>query len=157
MSPPGCWAPVRWSSFLRLGLAYLRAASRPSQTIAQVLGGAEPGVWVSDCFSGQLKAPAQQRQLCLAHQLRNLQYGIDAERCRFCYQMQQLLRWALRLDKHRDSLSLHIVVAQVKAIEAACNQLLSGPVSTRNRQRLRRLSPLSPQYCRPLKSRGETR
>ncbi len=34
-------------------------------------------VWVSDCLTAQLKAPAQQRQLCLAHQLRNLQAVVD--------------------------------------------------------------------------------
>lgn len=115
---------------------HLMATSRGSQTIEQVLGEAEPQVWVSDCFSAQLKAPTKQRQLCLAHQLRNLQYGIDAERCSFCYRMQQLLRRALRLDKHRDSLSPHLFAGQVKAIEAACNQLLSSPVSNRNGQRL---------------------
>jgi len=115
---------------------HLIAASRGSETIEQVLGKAEPEVWVSDCFSAQLQAPAKQRQLCLAHQLRNLQYGIDAERCGFCYRMQQLLRRALGLNKHRDSLSSHIFAAQVKAIETACDQLLSRPVSTGTGQRL---------------------
>lgn len=117
---------------------HLMATSRGSQTIEQVLGEAEPEVWVSDCFSAQLKAPAQQRQLCLAHQLRNLQYGIDAQRCSFCYQMQQLLRRALRLDKHRDRLAPHLFAAQIKAIEAACDQLLGEPASTSNGQRLRK-------------------
>lgn len=117
---------------------HLMATSRGSQIIQQVLGEAQPEVWISDCFSAQLKAPAQQRQLCLAHQLRNLQYGIDAERCSFCYRMQQLLRRALRLDKHRDSLLPHIFAGQITAIEAACDQLLGEPVSTSNGQRLRK-------------------
>ena len=102
-----------------------------------MLGEAEPEMWISDCFSAQLKAPAKQRQLYLAHQLRNVQYGIDAERCGFCYQMQQLLRRALGLNKHRDKLSPHLFAGQIKAIEAACDQLLSSPVSTHNGQRLR--------------------
>jgi len=98
---------------------HLMATSRGSQTIAQVLGEAEPEVWISDCFCAQLKTPAKQRQLCLAHQLRNLQYGIDAERCGFCYRMQQLLRRALGLSKHCDRPSSHIFAGQIKAIEAA--------------------------------------
>jgi len=117
---------------------HLIVPTRGSQAIEQTLGAAEPQVWVSDCFSAQLKAPAKQRQLCLAHQLRNLQYGIDAERCVFCCRMQQLLRRAMRLNKHRDRLSPHFFAGQVKAIEAACDQLLGGPVSTRNGQRLRK-------------------
>ena len=117
---------------------HLIVPTRGSKTIEQVLGEAEPEVWISDCFSAQLKAPAKQRQLCLAHQLRNLQYGIDAQRCSFCYRMQQLLRRALGLNKHRDSLSPHLFAEQVKAIEAACDQLLGEPVSTHTGQRLRR-------------------
>ncbi len=117
---------------------HLIATSRGSKTIEQVLGEAEPEVWISDCFSAQLKAPAKQRQLCLAHQLRNLQYGIDAERCSFGYRRQQLLGRALRLDKRRDRLSSYIFAGQVKAIEAACDQLWGGPVSTRTGPRLRK-------------------
>jgi len=117
---------------------HLIVPTRGSQAIEETLGKAEPQVWVSDCFSAQLKAPAKQRQLCLAHQLRNLQYGIDAQRCGCCYRMQQLLSQALRLDKHRDSLSPHFFAAQVKAIEAAYGQLLGKPVSTHTGQRLRK-------------------
>ena len=112
--------------------------TRGSQTIEQVLGEAQPQVWVSDCFSAQLKAPAKQRQLCLAHQLRDLQYGIDAERCGFCYRLQQLLRRAMRLGKHRARLAPEIFAAQVKEIQAACDALLARPVTTRNGQRLRK-------------------
>jgi len=36
---------------------HLIATSRGSEVIEQVLGEAEPQVWVSDCFSAQLKAP----------------------------------------------------------------------------------------------------
>ncbi len=116
---------------------HLIVPTRGSQAIKETLGEAEPQVWVSDCCSAQLQAPAKQRQLCLAHQLRNLQYGIDAQRCGFCYRMQQLLRRALGLSKHRDRLSPRIFVEQVKAIEAARDELLGGPVSTRNGQRKR--------------------
>ena len=51
-------------------------------------------------------------------------------------QLHQLLRRALELNKHRDRLLLHIFAGQIKAIEAACDQLLAIPASTRNGQRL---------------------
>jgi transposase len=47
--------------------------SRGSQVVEGVLGDVQPQVWVSDCFSAQMKAPADRRQLCMAHQLRDLQ------------------------------------------------------------------------------------
>ncbi len=39
-----------------------------------------PTVWVSDLAKAQLKQPALYRQVCLAHQTRDLQYAIDADR-----------------------------------------------------------------------------
>jgi len=81
------------------------ATSRGSQMIEQVLGKAKPEVWISDCFSAQLKAPAKQRQLCLAQQLWNLQYSIDAERCNFCAQAFATFAQCCELPKSRDTIS----------------------------------------------------
>ena len=47
--------------------------SRGADVIQAVMGTQCAEVWGSDCWSAQLKAPAQGWQLCLAHQLRNLQ------------------------------------------------------------------------------------
>jgi len=52
---------------------HLIADSRGARVIEQVVGHVRPQVWVSDCFSARMKAPAQRRQLCMAHQLRDLQ------------------------------------------------------------------------------------
>jgi transposase len=46
---------------------------RSVDVIKDVMAGHAVEVWVSDCYSAQMKAPARQRQLCMAHQLRNLQ------------------------------------------------------------------------------------
>lgn len=50
---------------------------RNAAVIAKVLGEAQIGVWVCDCFGAQLKAPAKIFQLCLQHQLRDLQRVLD--------------------------------------------------------------------------------
>jgi len=102
--------------------------TRGSQTIEQVLGDAQPQVWISDCFSVQLKAPPKERQLCLAHQLRDLRYGIEADRCGFCYGMQQLLRRAMRLAKHRPALGPQIFAVQLQEIKAGCERALRNSV-----------------------------
>ena len=52
--------------------------SRGSDVIREVMEDHRPSVWVSDLFSAQKKHPADQWQVCLAHQLRDCQYGIDA-------------------------------------------------------------------------------
>jgi transposase len=99
--------------------------SRGSGVIDEVLGEeARPEVWVSDLWSAQLKNPAGQQQLCLAHQLRELQYLIDAERSVWAYQLRELFRRAMRLAKRREELAEEHYREQVAAIEAACDALL---------------------------------
>jgi transposase len=112
--------------------------ARRARVIEGVLGDVKPQVWVSDCFSAQMKAPAQRRQLCMAHQLRDLEYGIEAERCTFSWRMQQLFRRAMRLDTCRDELSEDLFAAQVRRIEATCDALLDDEASGRNGLRLQK-------------------
>lgn len=69
--------------------------SRGGDVIREVLGDHRPDVWISDLFSAQKTHPAQEWQVCLAHQLRDCQYGIDAGDAVFCPQMKQLLLWAI--------------------------------------------------------------
>jgi len=51
--------------------------NRSVDVIQDVMREAQAEVWVSDCLPAQLNAPTRQRQLCLAHQLRNLQAVIE--------------------------------------------------------------------------------
>lgn len=111
---------------------------RSSKAIEEVMGDASPEVWVSDLFSAQLKNPAQTYQICGSHQVRDLQYPIDADRCRFSYQMQQLFLQAERLAKHRDDLSALHFQQQVLQIEKTCDELLSMEVSSKRGRQLQR-------------------
>jgi len=114
------------------------ASSRGAQVIAAVMGDAWPEVWVSDCFSAQLRARAPARQLCHAHQLRDLQYALEAERSAFAYHMQRLLWRAQRLAKHRRHLSPAVFAGQVAHLESSCDQLLAAPLAGREARRLQR-------------------
>ena len=53
------------------------APTRGAQVIDEFLDGAKPEVWVSDLAKAQVGAPAAAHQICLAHQLRDLQYAIE--------------------------------------------------------------------------------
>lgn len=117
---------------------HLIAPSRAARVIADFMGEARAEVWLSDCFSAQLKAPAEARQLCHAHQLRDLQYAIDAERSAFAYRMQRLLLRAQSLAKQRADLPPEVFADQVAQIERACDALLSTPACERHGRRLQK-------------------
>lgn len=77
------------------------APSRSAAVISEVMGQAVAQAWVCDCFSAQLKAPAKVFQLCLQHQLRDLQRLLDqTPQETWAAAVQNLLREAIHL-KHR--------------------------------------------------------
>ncbi len=51
--------------------------SRGAAVVTEVMGGHRPAIWVSDLYGAQ-QGHAETRQVCLAHQLRNCQFAIDA-------------------------------------------------------------------------------
>ena len=63
------------------------------------------GVRSSDLFSAQKKHPAEDWQICLAHQLRDTQYGIDAGDAIFSPVMKQILLRACVLHRRWDQLA----------------------------------------------------
>ncbi|NJN74878.1 MAG: IS66 family transposase [Limnothrix sp. RL_2_0] len=83
--------------------------SRGADVIEAVMGNHRPQVWVSDLFSAQKTNPAESWQVCLAHQLRDCQYGIDAGDEIFSQRMKTLLlrsfvlrnRWSGLVDSTR--------------------------------------------------------
>lgn len=114
------------------------SASRGSGTIETVMGEAVPLVWVSDLFSAQGKANSTYRQVCLAHQHRDLQYAIDAERSAWAWQVQQLFLRAQRLAHQRAQLSVQRYHHAVAQLEADAEALWDLPLTTPEALRLQR-------------------
>lgn len=79
--------------------------SRGAQVIDEVMQDHQPDIWVSDLFSAQAKHPAKAWQVCLAHQLRDCQYAIDAGDTRFAPRMKRLFLRAFVIHKKRPHLS----------------------------------------------------
>ena len=99
--------------------------NRSVDVIRDVMDGHEVEVWVSDCLPAQLLAPARKRQLCLAHQLRNLQALIDRyPKYAWPLEMQELFRTAIHLHHQREQLSPPAFQTQVRKLERRCDQLL---------------------------------
>jgi transposase len=114
------------------------ADSRGSSVLAKVMGDAVPLVWVSDLWSAQCKASKQHHQICHAHQLRDLQFAIDAERSAWAYHFQRLLLRSQRLSKRREQLPVTLYQRAVARLEADCDTLLAQPVATPEAHRLLR-------------------
>ena len=111
---------------------------RNGAVVQEFLGDAEPLAWVSDLWKPQLGAPAQRHQICLAHQLRELQYVVDKEQSAWAQACQELLRGAIHRAHQRDRGALRGVAytAAVAAIERRCDALLATPVEGAEASRL---------------------
>ena len=105
-------------------------SSRGADVIKKVMGEHKAEVWGSDCLPSQLKAMATLWQICLAHQLRNLQAIVDQYPLSlWARAMQALFRHAIHIRNQRDRLSLNQYQAELLRIELLCNRLLARKVA----------------------------
>jgi transposase len=79
--------------------------SRGQGVIHEVLGTHRPTIWVSDLYSAQQNHPAEDWQVCLAHQVRDCQFAIDAGDAVFAPRMKAMFLRAFAIHKRRDILS----------------------------------------------------
>jgi len=95
----GCWNWVFQNSDV---VIHVIRRSRGAGVVAEVLGGHRPALWVSDLYGAQ-QGHAGAWQVCLAHQLRDCQYAIDAGDAVFAPRIKALLLRAVVLARrHRD-------------------------------------------------------
>src|SRR5215211_2015788 len=89
-------------------------------------------VWVCDCWTGQLQAPADTFQLCLAHQVRNLQAVIDTQTWESIWaaQVQAIFYNTMRLahPAHRATLSAAVFQAEWADLERQLDLLLAEAI-----------------------------
>ena len=115
----------QWVFVGRDAIYHIIVPRRATSVIHSVMGDAQVEVWVSDCWKPQLHAPAQHFQLCLAHQVRNLQGLIDrCPRLPWARAMQQLFRTAMHLANRRTQLTERGFARQVQRLEKRLDKLL---------------------------------
>jgi len=113
--------------------------NRSEDVIREIMAGHTAEVWGSDCLTSQLKAPTLERQLCLSHQIRNLQAVIDRSPPAFWAQaMQKLFRYAIHIHNQRDRLSPETFQAKLSCIEHHCDWLLQQSLTDPDASRLQR-------------------
>jgi len=79
--------------------------SRGQGVIQEVLGAHRPTIWVSDLYSAQQNHPAEDWQVCLAHQVRDCQFAIDTGDAVFAPRMKAVFLRAFAIHKRRDTLA----------------------------------------------------
>jgi transposase len=123
----------QWVFISEAGVYHTIVPTRSAAEIATVMGQLCVEAWVCDCFGAQLKAPAKVFQLCLAHQLRDLQRVLDANpQETWARAMQKLFRSAIHLRNRffdlRDGMTLRGFQGRVTQIENQLDSLLKERV-----------------------------
>jgi transposase len=104
--------------------------SRGYGVIEKFMRECEAEVWICDCWKAQLNAPAKALQICLAHQIRNLQGLMDKRpHLAWANEMQSLFRTAIHLGKRRTKLTTRGYQQQILRIEKELKQLLKRTFS----------------------------
>lgn len=99
--------------------------SRGYGVIENFMQDCEAEVWVCDCWKAQLQAPAKLCQICLAHQIRNLQGLIDKRpHLIWARAMQALFRQAIPLRNRQEKMTDRGYKRQVQPIEKRLTHLL---------------------------------
>jgi len=117
--------------------------NRSVDVIKDTMGAHIAKVWVSDCYGGQMNAPSQEHQLCLAHQLRNLQAVVEQYPKDFwAKHVQILFRYAIHLHNQRQKVPEPVFLSRVERIERLfdklLNQTLDKPDTLRLQKRYRK-------------------
>jgi transposase len=121
-----------WVFVSAAGEYHVIEPSRGTDVIETFMGKHWAEVWQSDCWKPQLKAPTKHHQLCLPHQIRNLQGLIDQRpRLRWAREMQDLFRAAVHLHHRRNDLTPLGFRRQVTVMENRLDRLLRRSVTGR--------------------------
>ena len=95
-----------WWEWVFLGtdaVLHVIEPSRGKKVPHAIFGQRRPAVWVSDLLGAQ-QGHADDWQVCLAHQLRNIQYAIDAGDDILAPPMKRIVLRAMAIGKRRDRL-----------------------------------------------------
>lgn len=106
------------------------APSRGSQELIDFFGEKVPEVQESDCYSAQLASPVRVKQVCHAHQLRDLTYAQEQGDEQYSPRMSRLIRTAIHLSRRRGDLSPRLFAHQAERLKRLGHRVGFGPIAT---------------------------
>jgi transposase len=127
----------QWVLLSSTAIYHLIADSRGAQVVTDFLGGAKPEVWVADRYGGQ-NGHGLQRQLCLAHLLRDAQYAIDSGDTSFAPGFKRLLLRAVSIGRRRATLKDSTLAHYRADLDRRLDRVLAQPPTTAAGKRLAR-------------------
>ncbi len=111
--------------------------SRAKAVAEAVMDGHKPAIWVSDLYGGQ-RGHGKAWQICLAHQLRDCQYAIDAGDAVFAPGMKRLLLRAFVLARRRPRLKDNTLRHYAYELERRLDKVMACQPTNRHGIRLRK-------------------
>lgn len=130
----GCWNWVFQNGEV---VIHVIRASRGAGVVAEVMDGHRPLIWVSDLYSAQ-QGHAAEWQICLAHQLRDCQFAIEAGDKIFAPRMKMLLLRAFALARRRHRLAESTRRSYRQRLERELDAIMALAPVTRDGKRLRK-------------------
>src|SRR5438445_3741195 len=114
----------QWVLLSSTAVHHLIADSRGAVVLSDFLGETKPDVWVADRYAAQA-GHGNERQLCLAHLLRDAQYAIDAGDTGFAPGFHKLLRRAIAIGQRRPELKDTTLVQYRADLDRRLDRLLA--------------------------------
>ena len=116
----------QWVLLSSTAVYHLIADTRGTAVVTGFLQEAEPEIWVADRYAGQ-NGHGKQRQICLAHLLRDAQYALDEGDTIFAPAFKCLLLRAVAIGRRRDGLK-DTTLRQYRAdLDRRLDRLLATP------------------------------
>jgi transposase len=111
--------------------------SRAASVVTETMAGHRPSIWVSDLYGAQ-QGHADLWQICLAHQLRDCQYAIEAGDAIFAPRMKALLLRAVVLARRRKTLAESTRRTYQRRLDRELNAIMVLAPTNRHGRRLRK-------------------
>jgi len=128
-----CWNWVFQNSEV---VVHVIRSSRGAGVVREVLDGHRPALWVSDLYSAQ-QGHAEDWQICLAHQLRDCTYAIEAGDAVFAPRMKALLLRAVVLARRSRHLAESTRREYRRRLECALDAVMALAPTHSDGRRLR--------------------
>src|SRR5712672_3082295 len=127
----------QWVLLSSTAVRHLIADSRGAAVLTDFLGETKPDVWVADRYAAQA-GHGNERQLCLAHLLRDAQYAIDTGDTGFAPGFYKLLQRAVAIGRRRPDLKDATLVRYRADLDRRLDRLLAVSLTTQAGQQLAR-------------------
>jgi len=111
--------------------------SRGRAVASEVLAGHRPTIWVSDLYGAQ-RGHAERWQLCLAHQLRDCQFAIEAGDVVFAPPLKRLILRAVAIGRRRARLADATLRQYRQTLERRLDTIMASQPTNRHGIRLRK-------------------